>query len=99
MELQEIKNLQIPVVAIGGINETNLTKVMSTGVDGVAVISAILGEPDITTATKNLLALINRARGQRSKITYLDPFEIKGRRLTPIPSHHLVYPFATGRFG
>ncbi len=39
-EICEIKN-NIPLVAIGGINQTNLTSVLSTRVSGVAVISAI----------------------------------------------------------
>lgn len=42
--LYEIKkNLRIPVVAIGGITLENLRLVLGTGVDAVAVASAILG--------------------------------------------------------
>ncbi len=44
--LQEIctlraKNIKCPLVAIGGINKTNLPELVATGVEGVAVISAI----------------------------------------------------------
>lgn len=45
--LQEIKKqVNIPVVAIGGINENNISKVMATGVDGAAVVSAIVAARD-----------------------------------------------------
>lgn len=56
--LQEIKEaVAIPVVGIGGINSTNLAEVKGTGVDGVAVISAILGTQDICGAAQNLAAI------------------------------------------
>ncbi len=34
----------IPVVAIGGINENNAGLLHGTGIDGIAVVSAILGK-------------------------------------------------------
>ena len=53
--LETLKNIvdvvNIPVVAIGGINHENLTEVLKTGVAGVAVISAIVGSSDIKDAT------------------------------------------------
>lgn len=48
------KNISIPAVAIGGINEVNFKEVLDTGVDGISVISAILGKEDITSAAKAL---------------------------------------------
>ncbi len=47
----------IPVVAIGGINRHNIRELKGTGIDGVAVISALFAENDITLAAKTLLAL------------------------------------------
>ncbi|ADK16352.1 MULTISPECIES: thiamine phosphate synthase [Clostridium] len=47
-------SINIPAVAIGGVNETNFKEVFSTGVDGISVISAILGKSDITAASKAL---------------------------------------------
>ncbi|MEA2105027.1 MAG: thiamine phosphate synthase, partial [Candidatus Cloacimonadota bacterium] len=41
-----VKNISIPIVAIGGINLNNAFEVLQTGVSGIAVISAILGKPD-----------------------------------------------------
>lgn len=49
--------VNIPVVAIGGINEKNIMELKDTGIDGVAVISAIFAKPDVSVATKELLAL------------------------------------------
>lgn len=39
--------VSIPVVAIGGINRTNLMKLSGSGVDGVALVSAIFAAGDI----------------------------------------------------
>lgn len=47
-------SVKIPSVAIGGVNETNFKEVLSTGVNGISVISAILGKDDIRQASKNL---------------------------------------------
>lgn len=58
-ELKRIKDkVNIPVVAIGGINETNTKEVMEHKADGVAVISAVFSKEDITDASKALLKII-----------------------------------------
>ena len=58
-KLQEICHaVSIPVVAIGGINATNLMELSGSGVDGVAVVSAIFGAEDPGKATAQLLALV-----------------------------------------
>lgn len=44
------KSLHIPVVAIGGINENNFMLLKDAGIDGFAIISAILGKEDIIKA-------------------------------------------------
>ena len=49
----------IPVVAIGGITEENVTKLSGTGIAGVAVISAIFAQPDIPAATRQLKSTVN----------------------------------------
>ncbi|MBZ4667555.1 MAG: thiamine-phosphate pyrophosphorylase [Epulopiscium sp.] len=49
--LKEIKqSVAIPVVAIGGINEDNVSLLKDTNIDGIAVVSAILGKKDIKSA-------------------------------------------------
>lgn len=47
----------IPVVAIGGISAGNILELSGSGVDGVAVVSAIFGAQDPGKATAELLAL------------------------------------------
>lgn len=49
--------VRLPVVAIGGIGPGNIRELGGTGVDGVAVISAIFAQPDIYAAAKDLRAL------------------------------------------
>ncbi len=60
--IENLKNIvdaiKIPSVAIGGIHLDNVKDVMNTGVDGVAVISEILGKEDIKNASKTLLSFI-----------------------------------------
>lgn len=54
--LREIKqSVSIPVVAIGGVNITNLNEVKETGVDGISVISAILSRDDTFAAARELI--------------------------------------------
>ena len=58
-KLMEItRAVSIPVVAIGGINATNLPELSGSGVDGVAVVSAIFAAADPGKATAQLLALV-----------------------------------------
>lgn len=51
----------LPVVAIGGIGASNAADVMRTGVDGIAVVSAICGQASPRTAAENLLAQLRIA--------------------------------------
>ena len=46
---------QFPLVAIGGITQTNARDVIDAGADSVAVISALLSSTNITAATQILL--------------------------------------------
>jgi len=61
-DLRGIKSaVHIPVVAIGGINAENAKPVMETGVDGVAVVSAIMDQTDIREAARQLLSVLKGA--------------------------------------
>ena len=51
------ETVSIPVVAIGGINASNVLTLKGSGIAGIAVISAIFGADDIEYATKNLKKL------------------------------------------
>lgn len=46
--------VQIPVVAIGGITAENISQLQNVGIVGVAVISAIFGQPDVKVAAEQL---------------------------------------------
>ncbi len=46
--------VNIPVVAIGGINKENVKRLAGTGICGAAVISALFAQPDIRQATAEL---------------------------------------------
>lgn len=53
--------LDIPVVAIGGIDGSNLRAVLQTGCSGVAVIGAVMDSDDPRRATENLVDILARA--------------------------------------
>lgn len=46
--------VSIPVVAIGGIKSSNVMELKGTGIDGIAVISAIYAQKNILEGTKEL---------------------------------------------
>lgn len=58
MDIQTLKSItssvNIPVVAIGGIDGDNVLQLKGTGIVGAAVVSGIFAQDDIETATKDL---------------------------------------------
>jgi len=52
--------VSVPLIAIGGINHTNVQEVMKAGADGAAVISAVLGADDVEKAARKLAAKMKR---------------------------------------
>ncbi len=58
MELETLRAItravSIPVVAIGGIDRNNIEKLEGAGIAGVAVVSGIFAQEDITEAVKEL---------------------------------------------
>ena len=50
--------VDVPVVAIGGINKGNIRDVIRAGADGVAVVSAIMAKPDIKAAAHELKVMV-----------------------------------------
>jgi thiamine-phosphate pyrophosphorylase len=55
---QAVNMIKIPLVAIGGINESNIKEVKAQGVKRIAVVRAILEAKNPYLATKNLLEKI-----------------------------------------
>lgn len=63
--IRRIKSaVNLPVIAVGGINAGNAAEVLEAGADGIAVISAIANAADMVAAVKNLVALINRFKAE-----------------------------------
>jgi len=57
-ELKRIRAaVDIPIVAIGGINAETICFFENTGIDGVAVVSAIIADPDPFEAARRLKSL------------------------------------------
>ena len=52
--------VDIPVVAIGGITAANIASLAGSGIDGVAVVSAVFASPDIPRATGELLQSVRQ---------------------------------------
>ena len=52
--------VDLPVVAIGGIDAGNARQVLDAGASGVAVVSAIAGAPDPEQATRRLCEVVGR---------------------------------------
>ena len=50
--LHQARNLQLPIVAIGGISKDNAPGLINAGADMIAVIDAVFGQRDIKTATQ-----------------------------------------------
>ena len=61
LPLETLKNIsaavKIPIVAIGGINGSNMMRLAGSGINGVAVISVIFGAADIENKCRELKAL------------------------------------------
>jgi len=57
-----IRQVSLPVLAIGGIDHTNLPQVLQVGAYGVAMIRAVLAAPDPYQATQQLRAAFAPAR-------------------------------------
>lgn len=46
--------VDIPVVAIGGVGRNNLSSLAGSGIQGVAVVSALYAQPDVRAAARSL---------------------------------------------
>ena len=46
--------VQIPFVVIGGVNAQNIAQLYGLGINGAAVISAVVAQPDITAAAREM---------------------------------------------
>lgn len=57
-ELCQIRRaVTVPIVVIGGINKKTVPQFKGKGIDGIAVVSAIVSQPDVEAAAKELWKL------------------------------------------
>jgi thiamine-phosphate pyrophosphorylase len=58
-ELKKIReSVGLPLVVIGGINEKTIPQFTGVGIDGVAVVSAVIADADIRAAAERLKTLV-----------------------------------------
>ncbi len=56
------RNVSIPVIAVGGITTGNVHDVIVAGAEGIAVISAVVGSPDIMAAARELKKMVRMSK-------------------------------------
>jgi thiamine-phosphate pyrophosphorylase len=54
--------IDIPIVAIGGINKDNCVSVVENGADGLVAISAIVCSDDVRRETEDFIATIRKIK-------------------------------------
>jgi len=65
LQLAEVvKSVDVPVLAIGGIDASNVEEVLRTGCAGIAVISAVLAAEDPDSATRRLRRAVDGSRSR-----------------------------------
>lgn len=81
VELAEIvESVEVPVLAVGGIDESNVGEVLSTGASGVAVISTISEAPDPRLAAARLRRATLDSPSHPRHVLRKDPKAKKGAR-------------------
>ena len=64
--LREIRAaVRIPVIAIGGIGKENAGDIIDAGGDGIAVISSVVGAPDIREAARTMAGIVSKRKELR----------------------------------
>lgn len=56
----QMRNIKIPIFAIGGITCQDIPEIIHTGVDGVAVSGTILNAPNPVEEMRYMIELINK---------------------------------------
>ena len=71
-ELQKIrKSVNIPIVVIGGIYKENVPLFFGKGIDGIAVVSAVVAQNNITHAARELKEMIGAGEKLKSQTSAL----------------------------
>jgi len=62
-ELKKIReNVSLPIVVIGGINKERIKDFEGMGIDGLAIVSAIIAQKDIAEATMELKSIFTEGK-------------------------------------
>jgi thiamine-phosphate pyrophosphorylase len=62
-ELKKIReNISLPIVVIGGINKERIKDFDGIGIDGLAIVSAIIAQEDIAGATKEFKTIFTKQK-------------------------------------
>ena len=64
---QTVANIRLPVIAIGGINRSNVAEVLRAGASGAAVVSAISEAGDAEAAARELVVLVRQNRNRTDR--------------------------------
>ena len=65
-ELRRIRQaVTLPIVVIGGINKETAPHFYGTGIDGLAVVSAIVAQEDVSAAAREMKSLFLRGRSKK----------------------------------
>ena len=90
--IEIIASVDIPVVAIGGIDETNVGKLTDMPIAGVAVVSGIFAKPDIQKAALDLRIKLEGRQVIHSITNHVTVNDVANIILavgaSPIMSHH-----------
>lgn len=66
--LAEIRQkTELPIVGVGGIDESSVPAVLAAGADGVAIISAVIGADDVESAARRMRLTIEAELSRRGK--------------------------------
>jgi len=68
-ELLRIRaEIKLPIVVIGGINKDTLPLFAGTGIDGIAVVSAVVSQKDASGAAREIKALFKNTIGKNERV-------------------------------
>ena len=61
--IKDIKNsVDLPIIAVGGINQNNVKDVIVNGAEGIAAVSAVLDSDDVYNSVKNFINKIEEVK-------------------------------------
>jgi len=61
--ISEIRNnVNLPIIAVGGINKDNISEVIKNGADGVVAVSAILDSNDVKKEVSDFISIIKEVK-------------------------------------